>query len=410
MIAARSVVLVAPIVPAATGNGLAMRAGMLLEALAVEVPVHVVVIPVSGPADDLAWAAARASSLRVVAPVTGTAARDHITRQLAHPELRARLERTIPLPSRATGVPPTLATEMALDLPRGNDRPSVLVALRTALAPCAITLGHSLDVDRVVVDADDDDVALLHSLGAHDEAEAFDRLIRCWLPEADLVVAASTLDADGIAARTGVEHLAVIPNCVAQAASVGPPPRRDRLLFVGNLTYEPNRIAARILAEEILPLVRSRCPDATLDLVGPCDDRLLELSHRPGVRISGWVDDVSPHYAEADVVVAPLRQGAGTRIKILEAFAHQRPVVATPTAVAGLAVRPGRDALIAEAPQDLAAAVVRLLRDRSLGAALVESATDLWIARYTPAVVGPIVRAAILRHAIDRSPVGSTDP
>ena len=68
----------------------------------------------------------------------------------------------------------------------------------------------------------------------------------------------------------------------------------------------------------------------------------------PGVRVAGYVEDLRPWYRGADVVVVPLRHGGGTRIKVLEAFAYRRPVVATPLAVAGLDVRDRREALLAD--------------------------------------------------------------
>ena len=103
------VVLVVPLVPAAGDNGLAMRAGMLLEALASRWRVDLVIVPVSGPVEDTTWARGLARSLTLLAPVSGATARSHLTRQLADPLLRDRLARAAPLPSRAMAAPPTLA-------------------------------------------------------------------------------------------------------------------------------------------------------------------------------------------------------------------------------------------------------------------------------------------------------------
>ena len=396
LVVAPTVVLLVPIAPAPTGNGLAMRAGMLLDALAGVAAVHLVVVPVSGPADDCSWAAARARSVTVVRPVTAASARVHLTGQLADPALRDRLGRTSPLPARVTLAPPTLAPEVVAALTGGIGSPDAVVAMRIYLAPLGITLAQLLGAGRVVVDADDDDAALLHHLGERDEAAAFERLARCWLPDADAVLAASALEAGSLATRAGLDTVGVVPNAIAVPSGVPPAPGVGRLLFVGNLTYGPNAAAARLLADEILPMVRTRHPGATLDIVGPHDARLARLSETPGVRIPGRVPEVGPYYAGADVVVVPLRHGAGTRIKVLEAFAHRRPVVATPAAVAGLEVQPGRELMVAEAADDLVGAIGDLLDDPPRAAALVEAAADLVVARYCPAVVAPLVRAAIL--------------
>lgn len=401
--------LVVPVAPAATGNGLAMRAGMLLDALAEAAAVHLVVVPVSGPADDCSWAAARARSVTVVAPVGGAETREHVTRQLADPTLRDRLQRCAPLPALATLVPPTLAADVMAAL---GDMPlaDVVVVMRTYLAPLGVTLARRLGGSRIVVDADDDDAALLDALGLHDEARAFERLARCWLPEAGAVFTASAVDAASLATRTGLTGVGVIPNAVVVPLSVPPAPETANLLFVGNLTYEPNRVAARLLVEEILPRVQARRPDTKLDLVGAHDHSLTELGSAPGVRLSGPVPDVSPHYASASVVVAPLPYGGGTRIKLLEAFAHRRPVVATAAAAAGLDVAHDRELMIVDDVDELARSICLLLDDPARAAALVEAAFGLVTARYSHTAVAPHVRSAILGADADGLPEGKSTP
>lgn len=393
-----TVVFVVPIAPAETGNGLAMRAGVLLDALAADAVVHVVVVPISGPTDDCSWVETRARSVSIVAPVDAASARDHLTRQLADPTLRDRLTATAPLPTRAALVPPTLAGEMVAALPGGIERVDVVLVMRTYLAPLGITVAQLLGSARVVIDADDDDAALLHELGEPAEADAFERLSRNWLPDATAVFAASAVDAASLATRAGLDTVGVVPNAVEVPNEVPPAPGAGRLLFVGNLTYTPNVAAAMLLADEILPAVRERHPGATLDVVGPHDARLARVAEVPGVRLTGRVPDVRPYYAGADVVVAPLRHGAGTRIKILEAFAYQRPVVATPAAVAGLDVEPGQEVLVAEGADGLADAVGDLLGDAARVAAVVEAAVGFVAVRHSPAAVNPIARAAILGH------------
>lgn len=389
------VVFLTPIAPAATGNGLAMRAGMLLDALADVATVHLVVVPVSGPVPDGSWTVSNARSVTVVPPVDGATARAHLTAQLADRVLRDRLDRTAPLPARATLAPPTLVGDVLSAL--GDiGQPDVVVALRTYLAPLGVTLARDLDAGRIVIDADDDDAALMDSLGYHDEARAFERLARCWLPDADAVFTASSIDAASLATRAGLDSVSVVPNAVAIPESVAPAPDTARLLFVGNLTYEPNRKAARLLVEEILPRVREHRADALLDLVGPHDPGTIDSEVAPGVRWSGWVEDVAPFYAASTIVVVPLRHGGGTRIKILEAFAHRRPVVATRAAVGGLDVAHDRELLLADDPDATARSICLLLDDRARARNLAAAAAELVASRYSRQAVAPLVRSAIL--------------
>jgi glycosyltransferase involved in cell wall biosynthesis len=384
------VVLVVPLVPATGGNGLAMRAGMLLEALASHCGVDLVVVPVSGAAEeDTTWAQGLARSLTLLAPVSGAPARSHLTRQLADPALRDRLARSAPLPARAMAAPPTLARDVLAQLGGPARRPLAVVAMRGYLAPLGITLAGLLDAGRAVIDLDDDDEMLARSYGDSAEADAVARLARAWLPDADVVCAASLSEAAAIAARYQLPHVRTLPNGVRLPSPVAPPPGEHRLLFVGNLTYAPNVEAAKVLISEVLPRVQAKHPDATLDLVGPHAGSLADAP--AAVRVAGRVADLRPWYEGADVVVAPLWHGGGTRIKVLEALAYGRPVVATPLAVSGIDVRTGREVLLADSPPELADAVSTLFENPALGARLCEHAGHVVRERYAQSVVAPLV-------------------
>ena len=82
--------------------------------------------------------------------------------------------------------------------------------------------------------------------------------------------------------------------------------------------------------------------------------------------------DLASEYASADAVVVPIRSGGGTRIKALEAFAHGKPVVATPVGIEGLAVRHGVEALVGEIPAAIAAHCLALMEDAGLRRRLAE--------------------------------------
>ena len=389
--AASPVVLVVPLAPARSGNGLAMRAGMLLEALAGRWPVELVIVPVSGPPSSGAWAGGLAHAVTVIAPVDAASARSHLTRQLADPTLRGRLAASAPLSALVSAAAPTLAHEALAALGSGGRRARAVFVMRGYLLPFGATLARLLEVRPVIVDLDDDDEAYARSIGAGEDADAAARLARAWLPDADVVCAAAGNEARAIAVRYGLTAVVPLPNAVRLPAIAPPaPPGGGRLLFVGNLTYGPNVEAARLLVEHVLPLVRRSHPDATLDLVGRDDGRLADL-RTPGVRVHGLVEELEPHYWATDVVVAPVLHGGGTRIKVLEAFAYQRPVVATPRAVAGLAVRDGREVMLGESPQELARAVAALLDEPSLGARLAEHAARTLGARYVQTVGAPRV-------------------
>ena len=152
-------------------------------------------------------------------------------------------------------------------------------------------------------------------------------------------------------------------------------PYRDagpHLVFVGNMDYWPNADAAIWFAREVLPLVQAELPGARFHAVGANPGQnVLALGALPGVQVTGRVPDVRPYVAHADAVVAPLRIARGIQNKVLEGMAMGRPVVATPQAFEGVHAEPGRDLLVGEGAQRLAALVLEVLRGEhpGLGAA-----------------------------------------
>jgi len=168
------------------------------------------------------------------------------------------------------------------------------------------------------------------------------------------------------------------------------------MLFVGGYDYPPNAEAARILAGEVLPLVRRRRPDAELHLVGrDPEGRLGELPPREGVFIHGHVEDLRPHYERASAVVAPITFGGGSRIKMLEAFAYGRPVVCTRACAAGLGLVPGKHYLRGEIPATLADAFLRLAEDRKTQRNLIEACRKRVEEHHDPEVLARRFRGII---------------
>lgn len=175
--------------------------------------------------------------------------------------------------------------------------------------------------------------------------------------------------------------------------------RTDRLVLTGTLGYLPNVDAARYLGLEILPLVRAVRPTVTVRLVGQVNDHVRSMITTHGVEVVGRVPDVLPYLADADVFVAPLRVGGGTRLKILEAFAAGLPVVATTKAVEGLDVENGVHALIADDAAGLARAIVILLEDEASRERLAVAARHLVEDRYDWRRIGAKFASAVERVA-----------
>jgi glycosyltransferase involved in cell wall biosynthesis len=143
------------------------------------------------------------------------------------------------------------------------------------------------------------------------------------------------------------------------------------LLFVGNFLHPPNVDAALRLVRSIFPKVQVRYPDLHLYLVGEQPPGELTRMAAPTTHITGRVPDPTPYLDQAAVFVAPLQSGGGMRVKVLEALAAGKAIVATPRAVEGLSVVHGEQVYLGETDDDFARAIVELLDapERRLGLA-----------------------------------------
>lgn len=147
-------------------------------------------------------------------------------------------------------------------------------------------------------------------------------------------------------------------------------PEPDTVIFVGAHNYFPNADGLRFLFAEIWPLVLAARPSVQLRVVGPLPPVDILALRPPNVMFVGYVTDIVAEVGRAAISIAPLRIGGGTRLKILEALALARPVVATSIGAEGIDVRHGRDLLLADAPRDFADALLRLLAQPGEAAAL----------------------------------------
>jgi len=157
----------------------------------------------------------------------------------------------------------------------------------------------------------------------------------------------------------------------AEAAGTEPalPPR---LLFVGSSNHV-NLEGIKWFIENVFGILRGRSPDIELDIVGNAANF---IEPAPGLNLLGKVEDLTPFYKKASVVINPLRFGTGLKIKTVEALAMKRPLVTTRVGAAGIEEWSERAILCAEEPDKFADAILRIIDSRELRDTLEKGAGE----------------------------------
>ncbi|MBY0273951.1 glycosyltransferase family 4 protein [Candidatus Binatia bacterium] len=381
--------------PGPTGKGVRMRAHAVLEALAALHAVTCLVVPLWDPrgAHDVPAETSRIAEVVVAPPPAAYAVHRRLLAQAWYRRLAARAAaRVAPWPLESIGIPATIGSRRL-----AGRRFRRVHAFRLCTAPFAapFLVGARLSIDLDDLEGDKQRrIALLPATAPavrrafEADAVLSDLVLARWRARADVLLVASEQDRARLE-RAGGARILVAPNVVRAPAIAPPLPSASphRILFVGGLDYAPNRDAVAWLVREIVPaLARHDAPSWELHLVGTGGHSLLaELGvHDARVIAHDTVPDVTPHLARARAVVVPLRAGGGTRIKVLEALAHARPVVSTTLGAEGLELQGGRHLLIGDDAATIAGHLATLLRDGDLATRLGMAGRARVAAAYSP--------------------------
>ena len=218
----------------------------------------------------------------------------------------------------------------------------------------------------------------LYRLSEHRELRRFDRLIAINPDEKETF--------RGIVATDQVHFVPAF----AEASGTDPElfwARDHDALFVASMSNF-NVKGLRWFAEQVLPLIRGERPEFVLQVVGNIA-RAKELRdvRWKGVRFHGIVPDLEPLYDQSHCVVAPILGGAGMKIKVVEALAHGKAIVATPKALDGIGAVDGEHLRVARDPRAFADAVLEVLRDADHRRRLEKGARALHARDHSPAAV-----------------------
>jgi len=162
------------------------------------------------------------------------------------------------------------------------------------------------------------------------------------------------------------------------AKARGKKPKPPIILFVGNFKWLPNKDAAMFLTKDIWPIINQSLPQAKLWIVGRNPTKeILDLSKSKNVTVTGDLDDIRTAFKKASVLLAPIRNGRGTKYKVLEAMASHVPVVTTKLGIEGIDAQHNKAVLIVESAQNLAQKTIKVLTDKKLAERLAENGEKL---------------------------------
>lgn len=203
----------------------------------------------------------------------------------------------------------------------------------------------------------------------------------------DMISLCSEIDKQRIVSRGKCKaRVVVIPNSFPDmpALPLRPLGPVAKLLFLGTMSYPPNEDAVLYFCKEIYPRIcRDYKRPITLTIVGRRPgERVLALAKNSSIVVTGEVESVEPYYDEADLVVAPIRFGGGTRIKILEALSFGRPVVSTRVGAEGLELIDGQDIALADQAKEFASLCIELLENQDVRFGLAKTGRERVRATY----------------------------
>jgi glycosyltransferase involved in cell wall biosynthesis len=183
-----------------------------------------------------------------------------------------------------------------------------------------------------------------------------------------------------------------VPNATSIPSSCPPFFAAQTVLFLGFLAYRPNSEAVERLVSVIWPLVLHKCPQAQLIIAGKSPESVPSYKSAPkNVEFTGLVGDLDVLYRRTRLVCCPLRNGGGTRVKLIEAAGYGKAMVSTTVGAEGLSFVDEKEILIRDDDIEIAEACVRLLNDEALCARLGEAARRKAKSMYD----GPVIRDGI---------------
>ncbi|MDP2209118.1 MAG: glycosyltransferase [Bacteroidota bacterium] len=237
---------------------------------------------------------------------------------------------------------------------------------------------HNIEYDLVYQRYKNDKCILLkiyyyfaYRTGKHEEIEN--------LKKFNVIITTTKNDYKGFRKDVHEKPMYIIQNGVDKIffEQPGVQPEPKTMIFLGLMNYYPNDHAIHNFLDNTFPLIISKEPESRLFIVGANPSKSLRKRASEKIIITGYVDDVRPYIARAEVFIIPLLIGSGIRGKALEAMAMKRPIVSTTIGCSGIFLKHEESALFADTSEDFARAVVQMFNDRELRSRITEKAFSI---------------------------------
>ena len=166
--------------------------------------------------------------------------------------------------------------------------------------------------------------------------------------------------------------------------------KENHLIFYGVMDFYPNTQAMMFFMEKIWPELKKQRPDVTMDIIGqnPPERLVQATQNQEGVTLHGYVDDLKSMINVSTIMVCPIMDGGGTKLKMLDSLSMKKAIVCHPVAAEGLYIKDGIHALFANTPQDFIDKILLLLDNKSLRLRLGEQGREFVEQNYDYKVLG----------------------
>jgi polysaccharide biosynthesis protein PslH len=263
---------------------------------------------------------------------------------------------------------------------------------RPEVREASALLGHHNAESHMLSRRADNQTGIVSRMYFAREARRLAQFERAVAPSFAEHITCSDLDAERLRETMPCARMSTVPNGVDidYFQPIGLDERPNSLIFVGTMNWYPNVQAVMFLLTEIWPILRGLVPTVTLDIIGAgAPKQLLDVAKScQGVAVHGYVDDIRPLMDSASVFVCPIRDGGGTKLKILDAFAMAKCVVAHPVACEGIRVTAQANVSLAASAAEFVVSIRDLLAERSKRRSMGEAARRLVEAEYSFASIG----------------------